>query len=115
MDFYGTIERIPIDQLEAKLVTPEDPLDFLKTSSFSEPERLRKVLAHIRLTGRLSDIVYSMESTNTDFHAHQFKPILKILNSPTGNLLIADEVGLGKTIEAGLLWTELRARFDYNR
>lgn len=115
VDFYGTIERIPIDQLEAKLVTPEDPLDFLKTSSFSEPERLRKVLAHIRLTGRLSDIVYSMESTNTDFHAHQFKPILKILNSPTGNLLIADEVGLGKTIEAGLLWTELRARFDYNR
>src|SRR5207248_919723 len=27
----------------------------------------------------------------------------------------ADEVGLGKTIEAGLIWTELRARVEANR
>ncbi|MGH7068469.1 MAG: helicase-related protein, partial [Acetobacteraceae bacterium] len=56
-----------------------------------------------------------MEATNTDFHAYQFKPVLKMLNAPTGNLLIADEVGLGKTIEAGLIWTELKARFGYRR
>ncbi len=29
--------------------------------------------------------------------------------------MIADEVGLGKTIEAGLIWTELRARYDARR
>lgn len=56
-----------------------------------------------------------MESSDTDFYAHQFKPVVKILESPTGNLLIADEVGLGKTIEAGLIWTELAARYKYNR
>ena len=30
-------------------------------------------------------------------------------------ILVADEVGLGKTIEAGLIWTELRSRFDLQR
>ena len=57
-------------------------------------------------------MVYSMESTNTDFHAYQFKPVLKLINSTSQSLLIADEVGLGKTIEAGLIWTELKARSD---
>src|SRR6185369_754733 len=48
-------------------------------------------------------------------YAFQFKPVLKLLKSPTDALLIADEVGLGKTIEAGLIWTELRARLESNR
>lgn len=82
---------------------------------FAGPEWLRRTLARLRVTGRLSEIVYSMEATETDFYAFQFKPVLKLLNSPTDGLLIADEVGLGKTIEAGLIWTELRARFESNR
>ena len=56
-----------------------------------------------------------MEATETDFYAYQFKPVIKLMNSPTDALLIADEVGLGKTIEAGLVWTELRARLDCDR
>ena len=67
------------------------------------------------MTGRLADMIYSMGATNTEFHAYQFKPVLKLLNSPSRGLLIADEVGLGKTIEAGLIWTELVARFDSRR
>lgn len=79
------------------------------------PDWLRRTLARARVTGRLADVVYSMEATETEFYAHQFKPVLKLLNSPTDALLIADEVGLGKTIEAGLIWTELRARLDAER
>ena len=56
-----------------------------------------------------------MDTTGTDFYAHQFKPVVKLLNSAGRGILIADEVGLGKTIEAGLLWTELRTRFDFRR
>nr|WP_228053306.1 SNF2-related protein [Nodosilinea sp. LEGE 07298] len=56
-----------------------------------------------------------MEASQTDFYAHQFKPILKFLNSPVGRLLIADEVGLGKTIEAMYIWKELQARADARR
>src|SRR3546814_2773206 len=46
---------------------------------------------------------------------HQFKPLLALLDSPSRGLLIADEVGLGKTIEAGLIWTELRFRTNATR
>jgi superfamily II DNA or RNA helicase len=104
-----------LDQIEPVPTAPEEPVTLLRDGRFSEPARLRQVLSHIRLTGRLADLIYSMEATNTEFHAHQFKPVLKMLASPTGSMLIADEVGLGKTIEAGLIWTELRARFDYRR
>lgn len=115
VQFPSGVRSIPMDQIEALPDTSEEPIDFLRSMRLSEPARLRQVLAHIRLTGRLADVIYSMEATNTEFHAHQFKPVLKMLSSPTGSLLIADEVGLGKTIEAGLIWTELRARFDYRR
>ena len=46
---------------------------------------------------------------------YQYKPVLTFLESPSNGILIADEVGLGKTIEAGLIWTELRARYDARR
>jgi hypothetical protein len=56
-----------------------------------------------------------MDMTGTDFYAYQFKPLVKLLQSPSTGILMADEVGLGKTIEAGLLWTELRSRFHFRR
>jgi len=92
-----------------------DALADLKSGRFSHPEALRRLLLHHRLTGRLRDVIYSMDVTDTEFHAYQFKPVDKLLASPTQSLLIADEVGLGKTIEAGLIWTELVARFDCHR
>ncbi|WDR05635.1 SNF2-related protein [Devosia rhodophyticola] len=92
------------------------PLDQrFEDGSFADPEWLRRTLARLRVTGRLTNVIYSMEATDTDFYAFQFKPVLKLLNSPRDGLLVADEVGLGKTIEAGLIWTELRARLQSNR
>ncbi|MEI6916515.1 MAG: SNF2-related protein, partial [Armatimonadota bacterium] len=43
---------------------------------------------------------------------YQYRPVLKLIRSDRPRLLIADEVGVGKTIEAGLILKELRARTD---
>src|ERR687883_598706 len=41
---------------------------------------------------------------------HQLDPVVRALTMPRANLLIADDVGLGKTIEAGLVVQELLLR-----
>lgn len=87
----------------------------LESGRFGRVRDLRRNITHIHLSGRLANLVYSMDATNTDFYAYQYKPVLSFLDSPSNGLLIADEVGLGKTIEAGLIWTELRARYDARR
>jgi superfamily II DNA or RNA helicase len=102
-------------QLEIVQEDAEDALDLFSAGKFGRARDLRGAITHIRLSGRLADLIYSMETTNTDFYPYQFKPVLNFLDSPSGGILIADEVGLGKTIEAGLIWTELRSRYDTRR
>ena len=45
-----------------------------------------------------------------DFFPHQFRPVLQFVEFSVGRILVADEVGLGKTISAIYIWTELQAR-----
>lgn len=115
VSFPEGYQYIPEDQLEVVSHSGEDALDLFERGRFGDELDLRRIITHARLTGRLADVIYSMETTGTDFYAHQFKPVVKLMNSVSRGILIADEVGLGKTIEAGLIWTELRTRFDFRR
>ena len=99
-------------QLEIIPEDLEDPIVLFEQGKFGRARDLRGNLTYIRLNGRLANLIYSMETTNTDFFAYQFKPVVNFLESPSDGILVADEVGLGKTIEAGLIWTELRSRLD---
>lgn len=112
----GSNDYVAEDQLEPLNSTlSNDPYVVLESGRLGRSEDLRRSLTHVHLSGRLANLVYSMGVTNTEFFAHQYKPLLTLLESPADGLLIADEVGLGKTIEAGIIWTELRAREDMRR
>lgn len=102
-------------ELELVPIGDDDPYDLLAKGQFGRVGDLRRNLTHIQLSGKLANLVYSMDTTNTDFYAYQYKPLVSFMDSPAKGILIADEVGLGKTIEAGLIWTELRARYDARR
>jgi superfamily II DNA or RNA helicase len=72
-------------------------------------------LTRAKLRGKFADTLFSFRATRTTFRPYQFKPVIKLLQTGKARLLIADEVGLGKTIEAGLIWTELEARREADR
>jgi ATP-dependent helicase HepA len=77
-------------------------------------EFLRGLLLH-KLSHPFSDVLYSYRGTRTSFEVYQFKPVFKYFGSDRRSLLIADEVGLGKTIEASLIYLELKARTEMPR
>ena len=62
-----------------------------------------------------SDVLFSIGSSRTQFLVYQFKPVLQFVRQSSHGLLIADEVGLGKTIESALIVRELMARGDVER
>jgi len=54
--------------------------------------------------------LYSLNAARVDFIPYQFRPVLRFIRSDRPRLLIADTMGVGKTIEAGLILRELQAR-----
>lgn len=92
-----------------------DLFDLLRSGAFGGPSDLRRVLTFEKVKGDLTNVFYSMEASNTDFYPHQFKPVMRFIESPVGRMLIADEVGLGKTIEAAYIWKEIQARHSARR
>lgn len=111
----GTEDHILRSELELDGQLSMSPVACISRGAYGSALDLRKLITHYRLTGKLANLIYSLNTTNTLYRAHQFKPVLQYLDSPCNGLLIADEVGLGKTIEAGLIWTELCAREEARR
>ena len=59
--------------------------------------------------------ILSLSNSRTRILAHQVESTHRIVNSLNQRFIIADEVGLGKTIEAGLVIKELIYRHGYSR
>ena len=57
----------------------------------------------------------SLAQLSVDPRSYQFVPLLMALRQETVRLLIADDVGIGKTIEAGLIAAELLAQGEADR
>jgi len=59
--------------------------------------------------------ILSLSNSRTRILAHQVESTHRVLSALNQRFLIADEVGLGKTIEAGLIIKELEYRYRYRR
>lgn len=73
-------------------------------------EMARKRITAFLLKHPVANSLYSLKAARIDAIPYQYKPVLKIIQSEQPRLLIADGVGLGKTIEAGLILRELEVR-----
>jgi ERCC4-related helicase len=76
----------------------------------SDISDLLRTLTARQITCPSSNTLYSINSSRIDFVPYQFRPVIKLIKSDTPRLLIADSVGVGKTIEAGLILEEMKAR-----
>lgn len=54
--------------------------------------------------------LHARNAGRIDYEPYQFRPVLKIVQSDRPRILVADDVGVGKTIEACLVIKELQAR-----
>jgi len=102
----GELQRLPGDPKKIESWRRQSPAagaDFVRT------------IAWAKLHYPLTNTLYSFAATRTIFRPYQFLPALKMIKSQRGRILVADEVGLGKTIEAGLIWTELEQRQKLNK
>lgn len=84
----------------------EDPTAFLgakisETPRFSDGRSrfVRSVIAQRAAAMGMS----ALTSSSVELEAHQIEVVRRILQDPVQRYLLADEVGLGKTIEAGIL------------
>lgn len=68
-----------------------------------------------KVTASDASLLQSPFRAGIKLYNHQLTPLRKALALPRANLFIADDVGLGKTIEAGLVASELalRQRVDF--
>ena len=98
----NSIRLVPLAELQPAVGMKEMP-----------PREFRVALTRRRLEHPVTDQFLSYKASKTRLLYHQFLPVKKMLESPDQRLLIADEVGTGKTIEAGLIWAELESRAAY--
>ena len=100
----GNIQTFYSSQLQLEVQTD----DF---RSFSCDE-FHAYLTALQIRYPAISALYSLNAARIDFIPYQYRPVLKFIKADLPRLLIADSVGVGKTIEAGLILRELQARTD---
>ncbi|MHA1748402.1 MAG: helicase-related protein [Promethearchaeota archaeon] len=92
--------------VEASLPQKEpEPIDLNEFNAY---------LTSLQLLSPSTSNLFSLRMGRIQFVPYQYRPVLKLIKADRPRLLIADEVGVGKTIEAGLIIKELRARREIN-
>lgn len=94
-------------------VIPHQALPRPEPNRLDPPERLEAFLDAVRwgaVATADSKVLQAPFRSGITIEDYQLDPVVRALSMPRANLLIADDVGLGKTIEAGLVVQELLLR-----
>ena len=94
-------------------VNLSDPFERVRQNIFGHYTEYLKDNTTFKIRSSNNSTISSLKASKTLFKPYQFKPLLKFLYSDNRRVLIADEVGLGKTIEAGHIMLELKARGEF--
>jgi superfamily II DNA or RNA helicase len=98
----------------ASFLLPHEPIETLPASA--SPRLLRRRAWQRLARSVLAGATSSYDSLRSPLRArlallpYQLEPALAVVRGISARILIADEVGLGKTIQAGLIISELRER-----
>jgi hypothetical protein len=93
-------------------------MELPQPTGFDEPARLDAFLDAVRWGAASTADIRTLQSpfrSGIDIEDYQLDPVVRAIQMPRVNLLIADDVGLGKTIEAGLVAQELIIRHRCHR
>jgi hypothetical protein len=110
---YGTELKVVWEVEPGRGVLQAQTLPEVTPVGFDSPRRLAAFLDAIRWSAVTSADTRRLQApfrSGAKIEDYRLEPVARALRAPRVNLLIADDVGLGKTIEAGLTALELLLR-----
>ena len=112
-DAQGQMLEVFWDYELDRLILRGEGWQNLGAQGFDEPRRFAAFLHTLRwncVTATDPNLFQAPFPAGIKIDAYQMEPLRKALRLPRVNLFIADDTGLGKTIEAGLIARELLLR-----
>ena len=115
---YGESLQVIWEVEPGRRALPAGSLPDVTQTGFDPPERLAAFLDSVRWSAVTSADVKTLQAplrSGVTVEEYQLEPVARAIEAPRVNLLLADDVGLGKTIEAGLVALELLLRHRAKR
>ena len=88
----------------------EDPVQTLLSYGHDTPYYCERRAAFVRYYAELRNAWRGLDAfaaARVEVFAHQLEVVHRVLNDPVQRYLLADEVGLGKTVEAGIILRQM--------
>src|SRR4051812_45821345 len=105
----GSRKRVLEDSVRAAVIL--DPVERLRAGELDTPRSCDLRVSATRLAfAHQTDELSSLSNSRVEIKPHQVGVLHRIATTYPHRFLLADEVGLGKTVEAGLTIKELKAR-----